>query len=179
MLRRLKSSAGVNLGLPPKTEILLYVPLSPMQRFWYTRLLTKTDNATLDDLFRGAKEETLAEDEAQRREIQALERRAAMADGTNQSTGADGDGDVWAESKEIMQQALENKNDEDMKKGSWQKLLNLVMQLRMVCSHPYLVKGAEPDPYYLGEHIRTASGKFIVLDKLIDELVLKQQKKII
>ncbi|KAI7080730.1 hypothetical protein KC327_g92 [Hortaea werneckii] len=179
MLRRLKSSSGVNLGLPPKTEILLYVPLTPMQRFWYTRLLTKTDNATLDDLFRGAKEETLAEDALQRQEIQALERRAAMADGTDQSTGANGDGDVWAESKEIMQQALENKNEEDVKKGSWQKLLNLVMQLRMVCSHPYLVKGAEPDPYYLGEHIRTASGKFIVLDKLIDELVLKQQKKII
>ncbi|GAB1735758.1 hypothetical protein NU219Hw_g5104t1 [Hortaea werneckii] len=179
MLRRLKSSPGVNLGLPPKSEILLYVPLTPMQRFWYTRLLTKTDNATLDDLFRGAKEETLAEDEAQRREIQALERRAAIADGTKQSTGADGDGDVWAESREIMQQALENKNEEDVKKGSWQKLLNLVMQLRMVCSHPYFVKGAEPDPYYLGEHIRTASGKFIVLDKLIDELVLKQQKKII
>ena len=39
MLRRMKSSPGVDLNLPPKSEVLLFVPLSPMQRFWYVDLL--------------------------------------------------------------------------------------------------------------------------------------------
>lgn len=55
MLRRMKHSPGVELGLPLKKEVLLYVPLTPMQRFWYTRLLTKVDNTTLDGLFKGAR----------------------------------------------------------------------------------------------------------------------------
>lgn len=63
--------------------------------------------------------------------------------------------------------------------GQWKKLMNLVMQLRKVCSHPYILPNAGPDPYYLGDHIKTASGKFIVLDKLVDELVMKQRKKIL
>lgn len=37
----------------------------------------------------------------------------------------------------------------------------------------------EPDPYYLGEHLIHASGKFIVLDKLIKELVTKKKKKVL
>src|SRR5580700_5013955 len=52
MLRRMKNSPGVDLNLPPKTEILLFVPLSPMQRFWYTRLITRADQALLDEIFR-------------------------------------------------------------------------------------------------------------------------------
>src|SRR5258706_9446495 len=56
MLRRMKNSPGVDLNLPPKTEVLLFVPLSPMQRFWYTRLITRADQGLLDELFRGAKD---------------------------------------------------------------------------------------------------------------------------
>jgi len=47
------------------------------------------------------------------------------------------------------------------------------------CNHPYCLPHAEPDPYYLGEHIIHASAKFIVLDKIISELVLKQKKKVL
>lgn len=57
--------------------------------------------------------------------------------------------------------------------------MNLLMQLRKVCNHPYQISNAEPDPYWLGEHTVTASGKFIVLDKLLHELVIKQRKKIL
>jgi len=53
------------------------------------------------------------------------------------------------------------------------------MQLRKTCTHPYQIKGATPDPYYLGDHIMHASSKFIILNKLIDELVIQQRKKII
>lgn len=38
---------------------------------------------------------------------------------------------------------------------------------------------AEPDPYYLGDHIIHASAKFILLDKIINELVVRQKKKVL
>ncbi|KAL0923753.1 hypothetical protein M5K25_007824 [Dendrobium thyrsiflorum] len=45
-----------------------------------------------------------------------------------------------------------------------------VMQLRKVCSHPYLFNGIEPEPYVEGEHLVQASGKLIVLDLLLKKL---------
>jgi SWI/SNF-related matrix-associated actin-dependent regulator of chromatin subfamily A member 5 len=48
-----------------------------------------------------------------------------------------------------------------------------------VCNHPYQIANAEPEPYETGEHLIRASGKFIVLEKLVNELVLKQKKKIL
>lgn len=34
-----------------------------------------------------------------------------------------------------------------------QSLQNIVIQLRKVCSHPYLFPGIEPEPYEEGEHL--------------------------
>lgn len=51
------------------------------------------------------------------------------------------------------------------------RLLNIVMQLRKVCNHPYLFTGAEPGPPYLeGEHIVENSSKMVLLDKLLKKL---------
>ncbi|CAJ0637869.1 226_t:CDS:2 [Entrophospora sp. SA101] len=51
------------------------------------------------------------------------------------------------------------------------RLLNIVMQLRKCCNHPYLFDGAEPGPPYTNDvHIIENSGKMIVLDKLLKRL---------
>ncbi|KAH7616623.1 hypothetical protein Ndes2526B_g08720 [Nannochloris sp. 'desiccata'] len=51
------------------------------------------------------------------------------------------------------------------------RLLNIVMQLRKCCNHPYLFQGAEPGPPYLaGEHLVENSGKMVLLDKLLPKL---------
>ncbi|XP_077000968.1 SWI/SNF-related matrix-associated actin-dependent regulator of chromatin subfamily A member 1 isoform X2 [Tamandua tetradactyla] len=51
------------------------------------------------------------------------------------------------------------------------RLLNILMQLRKCCNHPYLFDGAEPGPpYTTDEHIVSNSGKMIVLDKLLAKL---------
>ena len=55
--------------------------------------------------------------------------------------------------------------------GQKRALLNLVMQLRKCCNHPYQFAGAEPHPYYTGEHVVQASGKFTVLDKMLRQLL--------
>ncbi|XP_023574594.1 probable global transcription activator SNF2L1 isoform X2 [Octodon degus] len=51
------------------------------------------------------------------------------------------------------------------------RLLNILMQLRKCCNHPYLFDGAEPGPpYTTDEHIVSNSGKMVVLDKLLSRL---------
>ncbi|XP_060040755.1 probable global transcription activator SNF2L1 [Erinaceus europaeus] len=51
------------------------------------------------------------------------------------------------------------------------RLLNILMQLRKCCNHPYLFDGAEPGPpYTTDEHIVSNSGKMVVLDKLLSKL---------
>ncbi|KAI5961124.1 ISW2 [Candida margitis] len=48
------------------------------------------------------------------------------------------------------------------------RLLNIVMQLRKCCNHPYLFDGAEPGPpYTTDEHLIYNSGKMIILDKML------------
>uniref|UniRef100_A0AC34Q477 Helicase ATP-binding domain-containing protein n=1 Tax=Panagrolaimus sp. JU765 TaxID=591449 RepID=A0AC34Q477_9BILA len=55
-------------------------------------------------------------------------------------------------------------------KAPRQSLLSLLVQLRKAVSHPYLFQGVEPEPFTEGEHLFTASGKFMVLDKLLQFL---------
>lgn len=51
------------------------------------------------------------------------------------------------------------------------RLLNIVMQLRKCTNHPYLFDGAEPGPPYTTDmHLVNASGKLMVLDKLLPKL---------
>ena len=55
--------------------------------------------------------------------------------------------------------------------GDRSRLLNIVMQLRKCCNHPYLFQGAEPGPpYETGEHLVENSGKLVLLDKLLPKL---------
>mmetsp|Transcript_72056 Transcript_72056/g.116866 ORF Transcript_72056/g.116866 Transcript_72056/m.116866 type:complete len:1020 (+) Transcript_72056:69-3128(+) len=56
------------------------------------------------------------------------------------------------------------------KGGERSRLLNIVMQLRKCCNHPYLFEGQEPGPPFMeGEHLVTASAKLQVLDKLLEK----------
>jgi SWI/SNF-related matrix-associated actin-dependent regulator of chromatin subfamily A member 5 len=187
MLRRMKNSQGVELGLPPKNELLLCVPLTPMQKFWYERLITKADKGILNELFsssRSKEEEALrnldqadTNDEAEDKQLANLEAQALNA---FDETAADG-AEAWKDSKRILQETVlreKTATKSESHTTEWRKLMNLVMQLRKVCNHPYQIQAAEPDPYYSGDHVIEASGKFIVLEKLINELVIKQKKKI-
>jgi len=46
-------------------------------------------------------------------------------------------------------------------------LNNVLMQLRKCVNHPYLFDGVEPEPFEAGEHLVHASGKLLVLDRLL------------
>lgn len=104
MLRRLK--ADVAKGLPPKTETLVMVGMSKMQKQLYKKLLL--------------------------RDIESI----TSANSKNKTT-----------------------------------ILNIVMQLRKCCGHPYLFEGVEDrtlDP--LGEHLVDNCGKLSMVDKLLKRL---------
>jgi len=171
MLRRLKIDPGVDLKIPPKTEVLLYLPLTPLQQFWYKRLLTRLPNPILHDLFGNSKEKELQANHTASEDEKPVTSEA--------SVGLENGNDFHAQSRAMIQQAIVGGDAADKVTDAYKKLMNLVMQLRKICTHPYQIKGATPDPYYLGDHIMHASSKFIILNKLIDELVIQQREKII
>ncbi|XP_057960138.1 ISWI chromatin-remodeling complex ATPase CHR11 isoform X1 [Malania oleifera] len=64
--------------------------------------------------------------------------------------------------------------------GERKRLLNIAMQLRKCCNHPYLFQGAEPGPpYTTGEHLTTNAGKMVLLDKLLPKLKERDSRVLI
>lgn len=64
--------------------------------------------------------------------------------------------------------------------GERKRLLNIAMQLRKCCNHPYLFQGAEPGPpYTTGEHLITNAGKMVLLDKLLKKLKERDSRVLI
>jgi SNF2 family DNA or RNA helicase len=56
-------------------------------------------------------------------------------------------------------------------KSSKTRLLNICMQLRKCCNHPYLFDGAEPGPpFTTDQHLVDNCGKMVLLDKLLPSL---------
>uniref|UniRef100_A0A7S1V1Z3 Chromatin-remodeling complex ATPase chain n=1 Tax=Grammatophora oceanica TaxID=210454 RepID=A0A7S1V1Z3_9STRA len=112
MIRRLK--ADVAKGLPPKTETLVMVGMSKMQKQLYKKLLLRD----LDSI---------------------------VGTGSNRTA-----------------------------------VLNIVMQLRKCCGHPYLFEGVEDrtlDP--LGEHLVDNCGKLVMVDKLLKRLKERESRVLI
>lgn len=73
--------------------------------------------------------------------------------------------------RNLLQKDIEAVNGQVGKREGKTRLLNIVMQLRKCCNHPYLFEGAEPGPpYTTDEHLVFNAGKMIVLDKLLGKL---------
>ncbi|CAH1421730.1 unnamed protein product [Lactuca virosa] len=64
--------------------------------------------------------------------------------------------------------------------GERKRLLNIAMQLRKCCYHPYLFQGVEPGPLYTtGDHLVTNAGKMVLLDKLLPKLKERDSRVLI
>ncbi|KAH8785327.1 chromatin remodelling complex ATPase chain ISW1 [Diaporthe sp. PMI_573] len=73
--------------------------------------------------------------------------------------------------QKILEKDIDAVNGAGGKKESKTRLLNIVMQLRKCCNHPYLFEGAEPGPpYTTDEHLVYNAGKMLVLDKLLKRM---------
>jgi SWI/SNF-related matrix-associated actin-dependent regulator of chromatin subfamily A member 5 len=73
--------------------------------------------------------------------------------------------------KKILEKDIDAVNGAAGKGESKTRLLNIVMQLRKCCNHPYLFEGAEPGPpYTTDEHLVNNAAKMIMLDKLLKRM---------
>ncbi|KAI9719025.1 MAG: hypothetical protein M1812_003654 [Candelaria pacifica] len=70
--------------------------------------------------------------------------------------------------QKILEKDIDAVNGAAGKRESKTRLLNIVMQLRKCCNHPYLFEGAEPGPpYTTEEHLVDNAGKMVMLDKIL------------
>lgn len=70
--------------------------------------------------------------------------------------------------KRLLEKDIDAVNGAGGKKEGKTRLLNICMQLRKCCNHPYLFDGAEPGPPYVtDEKLIQDSGKMVLLDKLL------------
>ncbi|KAI4253734.1 MAG: hypothetical protein LQ352_003505 [Teloschistes flavicans] len=73
--------------------------------------------------------------------------------------------------KKILEKDIDAVNGAAGKRESKTRLLNIVMQLRKCCNHPYLFEGAEPGPpYTTDEHLIFNAGKMLMLDKILNRM---------
>jgi SWI/SNF-related matrix-associated actin-dependent regulator of chromatin subfamily A member 5 len=123
MLRRMKADMD-EIKLPPKEELLVYVPLTPLQRFWYKRLITRLDSTALNEVL-GANvvEETKSETSS-----------VIILDTPPRKRGQ-------VQKREIPEEL--RPRDDLPGSNAWAKLMNLLMQLRKTCNQylPFLFCG--------------------------------------
>ncbi|CAO1636771.1 unnamed protein product [Sympodiomycopsis kandeliae] len=82
--------------------------------------------------------------------------------------------------KNILEKDIDAVNGAGGKKEGKTRLLNIVMQLRKCCNHPYLFDGAEPGPpFTTDEHLVFNSGKMAILDKLLKSMKEKGSRVLI
>ncbi|KAG2366139.1 SNF2 family N-terminal domain-containing protein [Suillus spraguei] len=183
LLRRLK--ADVEGLLPPKKEYVLYAPLSVGQRDLYDNIL----DGSLRNFLLGVSKEAAAVEKVAEVDMDApmkLRKQKKMRydlDGNDDEYFEmleDGGGARAKEPKEdISELAKHHQQLATRKQINNMKLQNAVMQLRKVCSHPFLfhwpvVPGTQE--LVLDEQLVNASGKMMVLDRLLDELFCRKHK---
>ncbi|EGV61581.1 chromatin remodeling complex Adenosinetriphosphatase [Yamadazyma tenuis] len=72
--------------------------------------------------------------------------------------------------RQLLEKDIDAVNGAVGKREGKTRLLNIVMQLRKCCNHPYLFDGAEPGPpFTTDEHLVFNAGKMIILDKMLSK----------
>ena len=66
-----------------------------------------------------------------------------------------------------------------MNDTDWRKLMNLLLQLRKICNHTYLMPEMAPHPYEVTEDIVQGSGKLQMLDRLLPKLKADEHRVLI
>ncbi|KAG5643984.1 hypothetical protein DXG03_009274 [Asterophora parasitica] len=189
LLRRLKVDVEVNL--PPKKEYVLYAPLTEQQREAYDKVLAGTLRSYLIGKHPEKQVEKLMNSGPRRLRSEDKKRG-------RKSYAVDGDDDDYFDmlengqvdkhavnvkeeehQRELVRLGREHQHTSTVKQVNNMKLQNAVMQLRKVCSHPFLFDWPL-DPVTnqpaLNENLVNASGKMMVLDRLLRELFRRKLK---
>jgi SWI/SNF-related matrix-associated actin-dependent regulator of chromatin subfamily A member 5 len=147
MLRRLKDQ--VKISLPSRKEITVIVALTPIQIDWYKHLLCGLDTETIETVMNESNKEI---------ESNSISRTSSSVEIANSSSSSS--------SSDLVTSSSTSSGEPT----DWKKLLNLLIQLRKVCNHVYLIPAASPDPYVVDEDIIQGSGKLLMLDRMLPKL---------
>lgn len=102
------------------TSSTVYVPLSPAQRFWYLRLLNRVDSLTLNEIFTAPESPKTEE--------------GAVLD-----VQAEGDATLRRNIKNAIADNGKQEGGKTAEANAWLKMMNLLMQLRKCCNHPFVL----------------------------------------
>eukprot|EP00730_Choanoeca_flexa_P005313 TRINITY_DN11924_c0_g1_i3.p1 TRINITY_DN11924_c0_g1~~TRINITY_DN11924_c0_g1_i3.p1 ORF type:complete len:814 (+),score=277.19 TRINITY_DN11924_c0_g1_i3:2061-4502(+) len=176
VLRRLKTD--VEVSIPPKKELVLYCPMSKEQQSYYTSVLDKTilekltgrktdaaSSPTPTDSGRSSSNATPATGRARR----------ASTLRKSRSTGDEGVAEPMQFVDKIEREHINTKSVVTV------TAQNMLMQLRKVCNHPYLVEYplTPAGEYLMDENLVKHCGKMKVLDQLLDKLKAQGRKVLI
>jgi len=143
MLRRLKDHVAITL--PSRKEITLLVPLTSVQIALYKHLLCGDDGVTVASVMSASTPEANAASEA------------AQLDSSSSTASL---------KKSSSSSAVSTQGSDT----DWRRLMNLLLQLRKICNHVYLMPEVAPDPYMVTEQIVQGSGKLLMLDRILPRL---------
>ncbi|CAE6498428.1 unnamed protein product [Rhizoctonia solani] len=195
LLRRLK--VDVVTDLPPKKEYVLYAPLTSEQKDLYQATLDKGVRGylmkkALDSLEKDEEEEKVEVEEVVKDDKRKLRKRTKPA---APAYLLEDDDDAYFEALERGDYDIPEETEEERRKKERdaakkravrdinnKHLQNVVMQLRKVCSHPYLFDWpTEPDSddCVVDETLVANSGKMLLLERMLDELLKRGHKVLI
>ncbi|XP_072534071.1 lymphoid-specific helicase isoform X1 [Salminus brasiliensis] len=179
LLRRLKSD--VTLEVPPKKEIVVYAPLTAKQEAFYRAIVDKT----IAKLLGQEKEEAARVELSSAGRPKRRSRKVVDYSEKNSESPQDLEKYIAKIQKEMeSQQNFVPVVDVQMPLDAQVnlKLQNVLMLLKRCCNHAYLIEyplvpGTEE--FKIDEQLVGASGKFLILDRMLPELKKRGHKVLI
>ncbi|KAI9449289.1 SNF2-family ATP dependent chromatin remodeling factor snf21 [Lactarius psammicola] len=171
LLRRLK--VDVERSLPPKKEYVLYAPLTERQREVYDAVVKGCLRGMLAGV-RSGQDAKERERDRIAREIEEDEKLGRVGIRTRKSRAS-----LTPTAKSVAEIGAEHQLKAKMKEINNMHLQNVVMQLRKVCSHPILFEGPRMHQHVMDDELVDASGKMMVLERLLDALFARGHKVLV
>lgn len=138
MLRRVKDQ--VDVQLPNRRELTILVPLTEEQKRLYKQLLCGLGEEVIEAVM------TSADARSDNAAIENADLAQNITDVKELTTERNMEGEdvVMEDDNEVSAVATSSAVPSD---SEWRMLMNLLLQLRKVCNHTYLMPDIAPDPY--------------------------------
>jgi SNF2 family DNA or RNA helicase len=138
---------NVAIKLPSRRELTVLVPLTQQQQHLYRQMLCSLDSQTLEIVMRDTSSSSTTD-------AAAAAALLEPSDGRLSNDSAESPVDP-----PLPHHASSSSAGQDT---DWRQLMNLLLQLRKVCNHTYLLPDVAPEPYEVNEDIVRGSGKLMV-----------------
>ena len=146
----------------------MLVPLTDKQTSWYKQLLSGLDADMVDTVMAASEEGEgggSSGGSGSGSGVVATSSSAAGSKRPRKEQEPSSSSSSAAASSSSSSSSGSSSNDAD-----WRKLMNLLLQLRKVCNHVYLMPDAAPDPYVIDQDLVAGSGKLEMLDRMLPRL---------